>query len=167
MALGDGTFINFAMNLFKYRDLILQATGLITEFQAVEEPWDTATGLRDRAVVLVKGARIATALTPSPDDDAIVEEVAKFVTNDSLLVFVAGVLQRFRGSTNEAIIQALTDGPEAEKLAEELATQNLEWSKIFAAIKAIMELVAMFQKPTAAGDKVAPGGFDFLTATPD
>lgn len=167
MRLFQGKFLGAVGWLFTYRAVLTEGLALVNEWQAITEDWGTLTGLKARVTVAVKLGKLVAGTTETTADDEAIAQVEQFALNDNLLTFVAGVLAQFKGQPDAVVLQALTAGPDAERVSEELAAAGLNWPVILEAIKAIMALIAMFtaKSPTAAageGNTSTGNPFDFL-----
>lgn len=163
----DGKFINAVSWLINYRAVLTEGLALVNEWQGISEGWDTLTGLKARVTVAVKLGKLIAGQTETTADDEAVAQIEQFALNDNLLTFVAGVLAQFKGQPDGVVIQALTSGPDAERISEEMAAQNLNWPVILEAIKAILALISMFTNKAPApavgeGSKPAGNPFDFI-----
>lgn len=167
MRLFQGKFLGAVAWLFNYRAVLTEGLALVNEWQAIVEGWDSLTGLKARVTVAVKLGKLIAGQTETTADDEAIAQVEQFALNDNLLTFVAGVLAQFKGQPDAAVLQALTVGPDAERIAEEVNLAGLDWTKILEAIKAIMALIAMFTAKSPApvageGSKPAGNPFDFI-----
>lgn len=167
MKLFQGKFLGAVGWLFTYRAVLTEGLALVNEWQAITEGWDTLTGLKARVTVAVKLGKLIAGTTETTADDEAIAQVEQFALNDNLLTFVAGVLAQFKGQPDAVVLQALTTGPTAEQISEEMNLAGLDWAKVLEAIRAIMALIAMFtnKSPTAVsgeGSKPAGNPFDFL-----
>ncbi len=168
MRLFQGKFLGAVGWLFTYRAVLTEGLALVNEWQAITEDWGTLTGLKARVLVVVKLGKLIAGQTETTADDEAVAQIEQFALNDNLLTFVAGVLAQFKGQPDDVVLQALTTGPTAEQIAEEINLAGLDWPTILAAIKAIMALIAMFTAKSPApavgeGSKPAGNPFDFIT----
>lgn len=168
MRLFQGKFLGAVAWLFSNRTVLSDGLALVNEWQSIVEPWDTLTGLKARVTVAVKLGKLIADTTETTADDEAIAQVEQFALNDNLLTFVAGVLAQFKGQPDAVVLQALTVGPDAERIAEEVNLAGLDWTKILEAIKAIMALIAMFSSksptPAAGEGAIKPAGnpFDFI-----
>lgn len=163
----QGKFLGAVAWMFANRTVLTDGLALVNEWQAITEDWDTLTGLKARVTVAVKLGKLIAGQTETTADDEAVAQIEQFALNDNLLTFVAGVLAQFKGQPDAVVLHALTTGPTADQIAEEMNLAGLDWAKVLEAIRAIMALIAMFTAKSPApvageGGKPAGNPFDFL-----
>lgn len=168
MRLFKGVWLGRVKWLFENGGTLSDALALWGEWNAIEDPWDTTAGFKARGLVAVKLGNIVADQTATTADDLIVDQVEKFLNNDSLVALVVGVLVQLKGQPDDVVVQALTSGEHSDKLAEAVTAAGLNWSVILEAIKAIMALISMFTLKSPApvsgegGSKPAGNPFEFI-----
>lgn len=153
--------IDAALN---YGGLITEVLGFVSEWNAIDEPLDTFTGLKNRLSVVIRAGKAGAAHTATTVDDAIVAQLEKLLQADELITFIAQVIHDHKVTDANQLRLALTVGPHADALAVAAAERGLDWGKLVDVLVQLWGLFESFRKGKSATETTpAPDKFDFQT----
>lgn len=137
------------VGLGDYFSIGSELLALAQQFLAIEEPWTTGAGVKQRLVLFVAIGKVYTSRTPGTEDDELVAKAETLVQNDAMAEFLASLIARFKAenpaATPEGLLAYVQTDAVSTQMAEFAAEKQIDLATIMELIQLIVKLVAMFK----------------------
>lgn len=129
---------------------LLGVLDLLKQFNAIEGPWTDEEALGERVKLALAIARLGAAVTGTERDDALVEQIDKYASDERVIAFLAMVLARLFARQDEAGTVGTLSLDDMEAASAEFKAQGFDPTILIQLLPYLIQLFEFFRKRRAA-----------------